>query len=333
MKKFTIAALALCLAFALATPAMAVDANFSGYYFVRGVYVQQWDLRDTSENNAFMNMRFRLQTVFKASDILSVTARFDALDGHVWGTTTDTTGGTANNLNFERAYMTIKAPIGTFDIGRQKGGTFGTTFVDSEGDADRIKYTKVIDNLTILAIFEKVSEKDNVTTAGTAAGDADSDKYALAAIQKMENLTVGVLGAFTNDKTSGSVSTATGQSTTRKYALNPYFVGKFGPLNIQGELSYGWGTKDYDAAATTDIDYKTLAYNVEGSFNLGAATVLAGYAFISGENSNTTELTAAGGVGNDWEKLFILTTNEVPALTQLGNVGNVSKDGVTYMTG
>ncbi|HUV50276.1 MAG TPA: hypothetical protein VMW78_04575, partial [Anaerolineae bacterium] len=81
MKKFTIAALAICLAFAMAAPVMAVDANFSGAYRVRGSYVSAWDLTDKSESNAFMDMRLRLQTDLIVSDILSVTMRFDALDG------------------------------------------------------------------------------------------------------------------------------------------------------------------------------------------------------------------------------------------------------------
>lgn len=325
MKKFTILALALCLAVVMAAPVMAVDADFSGYYRVRGIYVQQYDLRDTSENNAFMNMSFRLQTVFKVSDILSVTTRFDALDNEMWGDDVQTTGD--DDLDFDRAYMTINAPIGKFDIGRQAGGTFGTKFLDSVCNADRIKYTKVIDDLTILALFEKVKEGDS-GLASSDDGDVDHDKYALGLIKKMENVTAGVLGVFYNDKNTGSIATDTAESTIKKYALNPYFVSKFGPLAIQGELCYIWGERDYDAAATADVDYKQLAYNVEATYNLGAATVLAGYAFISGENTDATEVTAYDGVGNDWEKLLILTTNEIPSLySSLGGVGNVSTSG------
>jgi len=322
MKKFTIVALAICLAFALAAPAMAVDANFSGYQFVRGIYVDQWDMNKNTPNDAFMNMRFRLQTVFKVSDILSVTTRFDALDGHVFGTTDDQSTG-AGNIDFDRAYMTIKAPIGTFDIGRKAGGTFGTTFVDSDTEADRIQFTKVMGNLKILALLEKVAEADSDTTTNLY-GDKDTDKWVIAPIYKMENITAGLLVAFINDK---SVDDA----TIRKYAFNPYFVGKFGPVAVQGEISYTMGDKDYDLASTTDMDYKQLAYNVEASFNLGPASIMLGYAFVSGEDTDANQDTGAGGVGNDWEKLFILTTNEVPALVKLGGYGNLSKDGVTNM--
>jgi len=320
MKKLTTIALALCLAFAMAAPVMAVDADFSGAYRVRGMYTEHWDLRDTSASNAFMNMRFRLQTVFKASDILSVTVRIDALDGSTWG------DATATAASFDRAYMTIKTDFGKFDIGRQKGGTWGTTFIDNEADVDRIKLTKTIDDLTLYLVFQKTTEKDGLWSTDTPTDDVadyDSDTYYFLAKQKMENLTAGVLLAFNNDKTNAD-------QTTHKYSAIPYFVGKFGPLAIQGELAYNWGETDYDEAGTPDLDIKELAYNIEASFNLGAATVLAGYAFTSGDNdaatNNDNEDSAFGNVGGDWEKLFILTTNEVPALVDLGGIGNLSND-------
>ena len=321
MKKFTIIALALCLAVALSTPVMAVDADFSGAYRVRGMYTEHWDLRDTSASNAFMNMRFRLQTVFKASDILSVTVRIDALDGSTWG------DATATAASFDRAYMTIKTDFGKFDIGRQKGGTWGTTFIDNEADVDRIKLTKTIDDLTLYLVFQKTTEKDGLWSTDTPTDDVadyDSDTYYFLAKQKMENLTAGVLLAFNNDKTNAD-------QTTHKYSAIPYFVGKFGPLAIQGELAYNWGETDYDTVGAADLDFKELAYNLEASFNLGPASLMAGYAFISGDNDGTddNEDSAYGNVGGDWEKLFILTTDEVDALVNLGGYGNLSDNGIT----
>jgi len=334
MKKLTIIALALCLAFVMAAPVMAVDADFSGAYRVRGVYISNWDMDETSASNAFMNMRFRLQTVFKVSDILSVTTRFDALDNEVWG---DTPRGTNADIDFDRAYMTIKAPIGTFNIGRQAGGGFGTTFVDSVSEYDRIKYSKVMDNLTILAIFQKDEEQDNAagtkwvadtTSATDDEADEDSATYMLAGIYKAENITGGLLATFTNDKRASDGLVTDGD--TRKYGLNPYFVSKFGPLGIQGEVSYKWGKTEYDDNSA-DLDIKQLAYNLEATYNFGPASVMAGYAFISGDDDKAkggadNENSAFGSCGNDWEKLFILTTDEVPILdTDLGGIGNLSE--------
>jgi hypothetical protein len=294
---------------------MAVDADFSGSYYVRGSYVSHWNLRDTSASNAYMDMSFRLQTVFKASDILSVTTRFDALDDKQWGENDPAnTGGDENNVNFDRAYMTIKAPIGTFFVGRQKAMAFGTSFLDYEEERDRIKYVKKIDNLKLIAIFQKNAEND----ANDDVSDQDSETYYLAGIYNMENTTLGLLGAFKNAKTNPD-------ATTHVYVALPYFVSKFGPLAIQGELRYNWGEVEYDntaaglaafklaggdAAALTpvDTDIKQLAYNLEATYNFGPASVMAGYAFVSGDNDRAT-------------------TSDVGVLTNLGGYGNLSMDG------
>ena len=315
MKKFTIIGLAICLAFALAAPVMAVDADFSGEYRVRGFYTEHWDLRDTSASNAYMDMRFRLQTVFKVNDILSVTTRFDALDDKVWG---DTDDSDAANIDFDRAYMTIKAPIGTFYVGRQVKGLWGTSFIDTEGDADRIKYVKKIDNLTLIAIFQKDKELDKATIVPDEA-DKDQDTYYLLGKYKMENITPGLLLAFTNDKTTST-------QTTHTYCAIPYFVSKFGPLAIQGELAYKWGETEYDSGAS-DLDIKKLAYNLEATYNFGPASVMAGYAFVSGDDDGATdnEDSAYGNVGAEWEKLFILTYDEFP-VNALGGAGNLSQN-------
>ena len=321
MKKFTIIGLAICLAFALAAPAMAVDADFSGDYRVRGAYTEHWNLNKDSASNAYMDMRFRLQTVFKVSDILSATVRFDAFDDRVWGT--GATSAETNNIEFDRAYMTIKAPIGTFYVGRSIKGVWGTSFLDTEGDADRIKYKKAIDNLTLWAVFQKDTEGDN-TTGTTDEADKDKDTYYLLGKYKMENTTAGLLLAFCNDKTDNT-------KTTRTYTASPYFVSKFGPLAIQGELDYKWGEADYDAAGSADLDTKKLAYNLEATYNVGPASIMAGYAFISGDSNGSTDNEASnyGSVGDDWAKLFILTGSDVGVLNNLGGttVGNLSASG------
>ncbi len=331
MKKFTIIGLAICLAFVLAAPVMAVDADFSGSYYVRGSYVSHWNLDDRSASNDYMDMRFRLQTVFKVSDILSVTTRFDALDDKVWGDTDDTA---AANIDFDRAYMTIKAPIGTFYVGRQIAGVWGTSFLDGEIDKDRIKYVKKIDNLTLYAVFQKNEENDNATATPLVPDEADKDSetYYLLGKYKMENTTSGLLLAFNNDKTIAN-------ATKHVYVAIPYFVSKFGPIDVQGELRYNWGEIEYDTAAlagtagysgaTTDIDIKQLAYNLEATYNFGPASVMAGYAFVSGDNDakGDDELSAYPGVGDDWGKLFILTTTDVDALVNLGGNNNLSATG------
>jgi hypothetical protein len=345
MKKFTIIGLAVCLAFALAAPVMAADVDFSGDYRARGFYTEHYDLDKDTASNAYMDMRFRLQTVFKVNDILSVTTRFDAMDDRKW----EGKGGTGG-VDFDRAYMTIKAPIGSFYVGRMAAAAWGTLFLDSETSMDRIKYVKKIDNLTLYAIFQKNAENDDyfanrkkayfdayeaaidagatpaqADAAGNAAyagvradaADEDSETYYLLGKYKMENVTSGLLLAFTNDKTNAN-------ATRHKYTAMPYFVSKFGPLEVQGELAYNWGETDFDAAGVADRDIKELAYNLEATYNFGPASVMAGYAFVSGDDdTDPNEDSAYGSVGADWEKLFILTYDETP-VNELGGFFNLS---------
>ena len=328
MKKFTIMALALCLTVVMAAPVMAVDVDFSGDYRVRGFYTSHWDLRETSASNAYMNMRFELQTVFKVSDILSVTTRFDALEDHVWGTPTDEAGD-PGNINFNRAYMTIKAPVGKFNIGRMLGGPLGNIFGDYEYEADRIKFVKKIDPFTLVAIYQKGVEQDS----DTDTADEDQDVYYLLGIYKAEDITAGLAFVFNDDKThSGDAVAAApnGPRTIKSYDAIPYFSTKFGPLALQGELKYSWGETDYDQVGKADLDIDEITYNLEATFDLGVASVQAGYAFFSGDNdANDNEDSGyAAGFGDNWEKLFILTSDEDPVLcANLGGAGNLSKAG------
>ncbi|MEA3414891.1 MAG: hypothetical protein U9R02_01855 [Thermodesulfobacteriota bacterium] len=324
MKKFTIIGMALCLAFALAAPVMAVDADFSGHYRVKGFYTSHWDLRETSASNAYMDMQFRLQTVFKVNDILSVTTRFDALDDEVWG---DDPNGDEGAIDFDRAYMTIKAPVGMFVIGRMLGGPLGNDFTDFEYEGDRIIFITKIDALKVVAIFQKNTEGDSTDLT---SADKDRDDYFLVGIYNAEDITAGLGFFFTNDKRKDN-------ETSRFYILNPYFNTKFGPLALQGEVFYKWGKTEFDPIAAggtgdPDLDKDAIAYNLEASYNLGMASVMAGYAFFSGDNDGATDNENNEfeyGVGDNWRRLFILTSDEDPVLCENlgGGAGNLSTTG------
>ena len=313
MKKFAIMAVAICAAFIMAAPAMAIDADFSGYYNVRGFYDSHYGLRDTDASSAYMDMELELNTVFKVTDNLSLTTKILGLSGKKWGDSDDY----GEDLDIDHVYMTIKTDFGKFDIGRMAAGTFGTSFMNNEYEADRIKYTKVIDDLTLLAIFQKSAEGD----AGRLVSDADKDVYWLAGSYKIEDIAGGLLCGFVNDKTTDDAS-------YQGYVLDPYITAKIGPLALQGEVVYMFGKTDYDAAGQDDLDKKELAYNLEATYDLGMASVQAGYAFFSGDVKDDDDDKAFSGWGGDrqWEKLFILTTDENDYLaSDLGGVGNLSQ--------
>jgi len=326
MKRFAFIAVALCLAFVMAAPAMATDVSVSGAYRVRGNMVQSQNMRDTAATNAYMEMRLRVNTVFTVTDDLKLTTRFDALDGKRYGATDLPTSPSGNNLDWDRTYMTFNTGIGKFDIGRMSGGTWGTSFIDTVGERDRVKFTTAAGPLTLLGIFEKNAEGDE----GITTADSDSDVWYLAGIYKAENFTTGVLYGFVNYKGTGDPAGAA-TYMTRYHAILPYFTAKFGALRLQGEARINTGdAADYQNAGTATEDKDELAYNLEVGFNMGAFDVEAGYAFISGDNgTNANEDSSFVGFGDDWEKLWILTgsTGSVAAADALGGQGNLSDGG------
>jgi hypothetical protein len=311
MKKFAIMAVAICAAFIMAAPAMAIDADFSGEYSVRGFYNSHYDLRDNA-SDAYMNMALELYTVFKVTDNLSLTTKIMGLEDKNWGTTDninadtdpgDSIGGSGNDLDLDHVYMTIKTDFGKFDIGRMLGGPFGNDFVDFEYEADRIKYTKVINDFKVTAIFQKRIEDDS---PNRYVADQDTDDYFLCGDYTAENIGAGLSYIFSNDKRDykGDLLGA----TSRYHVLNPYFDAKFGGFDLQAELFWKFGDTDFDDPAYHDLDKDAIAYNLEGSFSLDMASFMIGYAFFSGDANMSDEDDKAFeyGVGDNWRRLSMI---------------------------
>jgi hypothetical protein len=323
MKKFLTIALAIVLVAMVAVPAMATDVSFSGSYRVQGWWTEGLDLDARSANDAAMDHRFRLQTKFGINDMLSVTTRFDAMDGVYWGGVgaSATSPGGANFINWDRTWMTINAgEYGKFDVGRMAGGTWGTSFVDNEVNADRVKWTYAgVENFTFLLIYEAAAERDGGSyAAGTRntyitgqQSDQDSTTYYAAFVYKgFEGMSTGFLYGFNNNQTAPAT-----HATLNVFI--PYFSGNWGPLHAEGELRWNYGTRDNDVGA--DIDVNGYAWNLQGAYDFGPAKINAGTAFMSGEDLDATQVTAFAGFGGDWAyPLMILAGNDGPWSGNLG---------------
>ncbi|MBI9084560.1 MAG: hypothetical protein JEZ11_13250 [Desulfobacterales bacterium] len=209
MKRLTIVAMALCLALALTVPAMALDADFSGEFRVRGFshsnpaigeganYGLQSDLSTYDDDNtkvsasdAFFDTRTRIKAVFKISDNISFTTQLDALE-RKWGTDTVNSGDDKTNVDFQHAYATIKTPVGGLLVGRLIGSQWGPSGMgdSNSGGKDRVLLFVPIENWTFVAYAEKYKENDT----GTTTADDDLDKYTALAKYKGENFEAGFL--------------------------------------------------------------------------------------------------------------------------------------------
>ncbi|MDY6791471.1 MAG: hypothetical protein SWH54_09405 [Thermodesulfobacteriota bacterium] len=112
------------------------------------------------------------------------------------------------------------------------------------------------------------------------------------------------------------------------HILIPYFEGKFGPVGIQGELAYATADADYDiinSAGTDSKDATLMAYNLEGTYDVGPLTFQAGYALSSGDADYTDDDVESFGYiepGYDWAKTLILYSDIAGLEETLGGLGN-----------
>ena len=322
MKKWT-ALMVVGLIMVMVAPAMAADVVWTGQYRVRGFTEKATDFNSDTATSSYLDMRLRVETIWKVNDKLDLTTRFDALDGKRWGAADKNTGNDSHNIDWDRAYMTYKTDMGMWQFGRMLGSAWGTTWADSGTERDRIKYVLPVGPLTMIAIYEKTAEGDenNWAAPATAISDGDVDSYFLAPVYKMENVTTGVLFGYIR-------SAASATQITDTYIVYPYFEAKFGPLALQGEVNYKTGTVDRDTAADSDIN--AWAFNVEGAYNMGPLTIGAGYAFMTGDDGTDNDVDNFGVTGDDWEKVWILTNSTMGGYDQLGGLGNLDDGAGQY---
>ncbi|MDY6824438.1 MAG: hypothetical protein SWH68_11680 [Thermodesulfobacteriota bacterium] len=343
MKKFTVLAMAACLAFALAVPAMAVDVDFSGYYRVRGFYNSNVTLNDnTSESEAYYDNRFRLQTVFKATDNLSVTMRFDVFDDDVWGDPDNLNGNNADeeSIDFDRVYMTAMTDVGMFIIGHQQAGVWGLDVFNDDYNDDRIKYVGRSGPITFGGIIQKTIEEDSNNAWDSPdledGADGDQDVYYAFGIFKQDAIEGGLLAVYAKDKTDNNPyvtlfdgSGWTNGASATKIALQPYFNVAMGPMSVKGEAMWETGDIEYDdrfgdGIIVSDTDISALSYALEGDFNLDMARLYVGWVSVSGQDQGdqpnrtnsalpygggelTLGNTTYGGLGDDYNPFAILT--------------------------
>ena len=303
MKKFLVVLLALGLIVAFSAPAAATDVKFSGSYYVAGWYNSNQSLqKDAGSSNAFYSQRLRVQTVFQVAEGLKLTTRFDAME-RVWGLEAvgSTPGTDEKNIQWERVYVTFNTLGGTFDVGYQSGGTFGTVFGDQvAGGVPRIKYTYVNGPLKVLGVIEKGEEAD----IGTTCADKDYDKYIVAPIYKWDGGNAGILIEYLNDARPSDISD--GDYKARWWLLDPYFKATFGPVYVEGEFFLKTGKKVKMEEAGTDEDYNGKSAYLMVKVDLDKFYVGGQLAWVEGDDLGTLDKDESGWTGQDYNPCLIL---------------------------
>ncbi len=347
MKKLLVVLLSLGLIAAFGMTASAASVNFSGSYYVVGVYDNNQQLANTDRtfSRAFYYQRIRIQPVFQIAEGLSFTTRFDAMEKQ-WGQT-DWRGGVDDkdssrrqqqsfgnpkiqeSFEWERGYMTFMSKIGQFDIGYQSSGKWGTDFGDDEQSRPRIKLTSKIGNFVIIAITEKLFDDDTTGQAGYAGKvDADNNKYMLAGIYNFKGGNAGLLYVYNNSASNRPAA----NFKTKAHTLAPYVKATFGPVYLESEVIYTFGkAREFDTGAGPDVDLESLGAYIKARMNIGPAYFGGSILYSSGDDGSDPTKSKTGPASQDLDVGLILGNDALQ--TWEASNGNGGANGFAFDSG
>jgi|WetSurMetagenome_2_1015567.scaffolds.fasta_scaffold85836_1 hypothetical protein len=334
MKKLLVVLLSLGLLVAFGMSASAADVKFGGSYYLVGVFEDNPSLSEDGYSHAFFYQRVRLEPVFKIAEGLTFTARMDALEKQ-WGNTnwkggTDdltssrkTTVGVAGtnqkvqeNIEFERAFVTFLTGIGAFQIGYQNVDDWGTDFGNYSNTRPRIAFVTKLGPMTLNLVYEKVYESDTAGATPLNYVDADNDTYALSGIYNAKDIEAGLLYKYYVYN-----STRPQGARVNMTQLSPYMKATFGPVFIEGEMTYWFGKKpEYEAPVSMvmkDADLEAWSAYIKGKMNIGPAYFGMLFSFASGDDlSDSTKSTMApSGGGSNYAPALILLNDALNTWT------------------
>ena len=335
MKRFWLVLLSLGLVMAFSASAFAVDVQFSGSIYEAGVYLDRVGLaKDPGSaskafNTAFFYQRLRLRTDFIAAPGVKVVTRFDAME-RVWGgartapsaTLADAgfvgsslSGGTQaenENIAFDWAYISYDSPIGTFRVGYQDDGPWGTIFGDTTYVNPRIIWIGTFGPIMALAAAVKLQDNSFNTQNPTGTqSDKDNDKYAVGALYMAKWGQVGLLGGmwrYAYSRAGGTLEPLSQVATF--YGLLPYAKVQIGPVAIQAEVDYVWGKYPggYDSTLGKEVKLDNIIGWVDALVTLGPVYFGGTIAYVAGDDPGTTDKMEGGALsgGRDWDPCLIM---------------------------
>jgi hypothetical protein len=327
--------LSLGLVLAFSASALAVDVKFNGSFYAAGMYLDKTSFNKdsytipstTSTQNpgistAFYYQRLRVGTEFIVSPGLKLVTRFDAME-RIWGgvrkdpgiaADTQSAGTRAENENiaFDHVYIQYDSPIGTFKVGYMDDLVWGTVFNDSAVPRGVIGWNYIMGPWNFIVKIVKATDNSYSAVAPATTTDLDNDKYVAAVKYTWKDGEAGLLGAMYRDATTRSTSNYRGQY----YALIPYAKAQIGPVKVQAEVDYAWGTwKDYESGATnTDISMTSLGVFLDAVADFGMFYGGGTFAYISGDDPGTTDKYEGSPIisgGMDWNPCLIMFNQDL----------------------
>jgi hypothetical protein len=360
MKRFWLVLLSLGLIVAFSTSAMAVDLKFSGEFYAAGLYQDKTTLmKDAGPSTAFYFQRLRLNTVFVVAPGLTLTTRADIME-RSWGASRTapnailqgyaanvaSAGTVAENENiaFDLAYVTYISPIGIFSAGYQIDNAWGTVFGDNSIPTGKISYILMKGPWTFIAqtgknsafnasgIFGVGGEQSYPRGTALVPGmidnsdlsDADNTFYTLATRYSWNTGQAGFLYKYVRIATlrHPGLAALAAEDTIQIHVGIPYVKAQFGPVAIQSEIMYAFGTHNYESAGInrtwdgivgTDGRRQISVLNgwVDVMADFDRFYVGGTFAYLSGQNPHH-ERQEQGIIdgGFDWNPMLILWNSD-----------------------
>jgi hypothetical protein len=159
-----------------------------------------------------------------------------------------------------------------------------------------------------MAVVEKDDENDvNNNTVGVA--DDDRDFYYLIGNYKWDGGKAGVLTGYVRDASNSAPATS---YKSNYYVIDPYMQANFGPVYVEAEaLKYFGNEKEYEDGLTTpDVSLSGMSAYAMAKFDVGPAYVGAMFAYVQGDDPNTTDENELGPTGVNHDFGFILFNDE-----------------------
>ena len=329
MKKLSLFAICMLGIMLVVSPLMAADLEIGGSCEANGFYMNNTDLDDdTGASDAFMDMKLSLDMIFKVTDKLKLVTAADIFEDKVWGHDPDPACG----IEWKKAYIAAKFDYFNLHVGRMGRGIWGPDFGNIDEEADKIKVFKKIGNFKITAAYTKHKEGDKGEQTDKVTGnplwwsDSDKDTYGVNVKYASEKYNAGFKVRYLRDMSNSDANPYTDTANLYKYSdvlVTPYLIGSFGPVDIEAEIAYKHGEKDF--YNKQDIDKRAWEYYVNAAFNAGPVNLSAGYAFVEGNDVNDKSEDSAFGYCTEFQPLIILFNDKVGG--DLGGLGNLNKDG------
>ena len=210
------------------------------------------------------------------------------------------------NIEFERAYITANLPFGQLNVGYYQDIQWGTLWLDTITTRPAIGLAVPVGPWTFVAKWKKNLEGSmNGYNDIGYINDSDADIYDVAVRYGAKGWEAGVLFEY-GDSRANKVSDAAAYPSfaTSIYAALPYFKATFGPLYLEGEAAYYFGTqKEYDGSAGNkcaggtrceDVDWEGWSAYLHAKYDLKPMYFGAMIVYSTGDDPNTKDKVEGG---------------------------------------